>query len=334
MELNNPQRHISYPLETLKRLSPEQWAMMEVKDAQDLTALDKCYAAFSPLDENWLDFRNELHMTSDKHLFKEQPSSSRLPLYEGKMIWQYNHRYEKPQYWVDTDALHENLFSKELSRMAADLGITREEAEKHSNAISYEHEFIRLGFRAIANNTRERTLILSLLPKNCAVGNSIYISVPKRYCLGKNHTADVEAVSALRLLFVLAWFNSLPVDWLLRSMVEKNVNKTFVYRLPIPQPADNEILANPDYLRLTKNAALLTLAASWKDFAEIAPPLKIKHADVPASPKACDKLRAENDRIVARLYRITNDEFAYLLKSFRVMADKSPEYVALLTSNL
>jgi hypothetical protein len=334
MELNNPQRHISYPLETLKRLSPEQWAMMEIKNAQVFPMLVKCYSAFLPLNKEWLNFRRELDGTNDKALFKEQSSPARFPLYEGEMIWQYNHRYEKPRYWVDTDALHKNLFSKELNRIATDLKLKQKEAVKHSDAIRYECEFIRLGFRDVANSDNERTLILSLLPENCAVVNTIYISIPKRYCLGKNHTVDVEAVSTLRLLFVLAWFNSLPADWLLRFMVEKHASKTFVYRLPIPQPADNEILENPDYLRLTKNAALLTLAASWEDFAEIAPPLKIKRADVPASPKACDKLRAENDRIVARLYGITNDEFAYLLKSFRVMADKSPEYVALLTSNL
>jgi hypothetical protein len=332
MELDSPQRIIPYSLNTLERLSPEHCSIMEVECRPDLDVLAKCYAAFQPLKETWLDFRRELDMTNDKHLFIEQPSPTRLPLYEGKMIWQYDHQYDNARYWVDTNALHEVLSSKELSRMAADLKVNRNEAEKHLGAIRYEYGFIRLGFRAIANNTNERTLILSLLPKNCVVGNSIYVSIPKHYCLQADHTVGIEAISVLRLLFVLAWFNSLPADWLLRFMVEKNVNKTFVYRLPIPQPTDAEIIANPDYKQLVTNAALLTLAADWEDFADIAQLLNIQKKEVPAIDKACDKLRAENDQIVARLYGITDAEFMNLLKSFRVMADNRPEYITLLDS--
>lgn len=40
--------------------------------------------------------------------------------------------------------------------------------------------------------------------------------------------------------------------------------------------------------------------------------------------------RAGNDKIVAKLYGITDSELAHLLKSFKDMATKRPEYVALL----
>ena len=42
-----------------------------------------------------------------------------------------------------------------------------------------------------------------------------------------------------------------------------------------------------------------------------------------------DTLRAENDKIVARLYGITAPEFPHLLGSFKGMATKWPEYLAL-----
>ena len=43
-----------------------------------------------------------------------------------------------------------------------------------------------------------------------------------------------------------------------------------------------------------------------------------------------DLLRAENDKIVARLYGITDTEFKHVLKSFKGMSTKRPEYIALL----
>jgi phage I-like protein len=100
--------------------------------------------------------------------------------------------------------------------------------------------------------------------------------------------------------------------------------------LPVPQPTDADIRANPDYAQLAKNALLLSLAASWDDFAELAPLFDIQRSEVPVTHKAMDSLRAENDKIVARLYGITATEFANLLASFKGMTTKRPEYLALL----
>jgi type II restriction/modification system DNA methylase subunit YeeA len=329
-ELDDEERHIPYPLTTLKHLSPEQWAMMELRDRKDLKILDKCYAAFKPLQEDWLDFRNDLHMTNDKDLFLEQPSENLLPLYEGKMIWQYSHALAKPQYWLNPENFDERQSSKEIYRMAQDLGIKRGEAAKHESAIRCDREFFRLGFRDIASDTNERTLIFALLPPQCGVGNTINIGVPKRYVLQTDGQVGILPVSPWRMLFALAWFNSLPVDWLARFMIQIHANKTYLYRLPFPQPTDDDIRTNPDYLTLTKNAALLTLAASWDDFSDLAALFSIQKTDIPANPKACDKLRAENDIIVARLYGITDEELTHLLTSFKVMREKRPEYVTLL----
>ncbi|MBX7491064.1 N-6 DNA methylase [Helicobacter sp. Faydin-H70] len=58
-------------LKEIKRLSPNQLALQEMRDKKDLEILAKCYGAFAPLDLKWLDFRNELHMTQDKDLFIE-----------------------------------------------------------------------------------------------------------------------------------------------------------------------------------------------------------------------------------------------------------------------
>ncbi len=269
-------------------------------------------------------------MTDDKDLFIEQAAPGLLPLYEGKMIWQYSHVFEQPQYWLKPAAFDERLQSKELHRMAQDLGVPKAEAGKHAAAVRYDRDFVRLGFRDIARDTDERTLIFSLLPRNVGAGNTVHLNVPKTYLRDAEGGVTVQATSPLRLLFSLAWFNSLPVDWLARFMIQIHANKTYLFRLPTPQPTDEEIRANPDYAQLAKNALLLSLAASWDDFAELAPLFDVQPADLPATAKARDHLRAENDKIVARLYGITQAELAHLLRSFPGMATKRPEYLALL----
>jgi hypothetical protein len=214
--------------------------------------------------------------------------------------------------------------------MAQDLGVPRSEVEKHSAGVRYDREYVRLAFRSIARDTDERTLIFSLLPRNVGLGHSLFTNASKHYQTNPSGTLTTVAVSPLRLLLALAWFNSLPVDWLARQMIQINVSQTYLYRLPIPQPSDGEILANADYARLAKNALLLTLAASWSDFAELAPLFQVQRKDLPLTAKAKDLLRADNDRTVARLYGITAPELDHLLRSFKGMATKRPEYLALL----
>jgi hypothetical protein len=273
-------------------------------------------------------------MTFDKDLFLEKHVQGLLPLYEGKMIWQYSHVLDKPQSWLDPQAFDQRLHSKELHRMAQLLGVPKTEVAQHAVAVRYDREFVRLGFRIIARDTDERTLIFSLFPRGCGVGNSINISIPKIYVRDSNGGVTTQTVSPLRLLFALAWMNSLVMDWIARQMIQINVNQTYLYRLPMPQPTDEEIRSTPAYTQLAKNALLLTLAAPspqvWDDFHELAPLFHVQKQDVPLTAKAQDTLRAENDHLVAKAYGISPSELAHMLASFKVMANKRPEYIALL----
>ena len=330
----NPERMIDYSLVALKYLSPEQWAMMELRNPRDLPILQKCYTAFKPLSEKWLDFRNELHMTADKDLFIENYQNGLLPLFEGKMIWQFSDQHEKAQYWINPVALDARLQSKELYRMAQNTGLKRTKCKIHHNdAIRYDRNYYRLGFRCVASDTNERTLIFSLLPKGCGVGHSMGVSNPKNYILQSDGNVTVEEISPLRLLFTTAWLNSVPCDWLARFMVQINVSKTYLMRLPLPQPSDAEILDNTHYRTLAKNALLLTMVNSPNNFSElfdeIAPALGVGKKDIPKTSKAQDKLRYQNDQLVANSYGINHAELHYILQSFSVMCNKRPEYMAL-----
>lgn len=329
-ELINVERHVPYPLEILKALSPDHWALMELRDRADLVILEKCYGTYAALSPEWLDFRRELHMTDDKVLFIEKDATGLLPLYQGKMIWQYTHHHDQPEYWLDPVAFDARTHSKELYRMAQDLDVPKAEASKYASAVRYDREFVRLGVREIARDTDERTLIFSLIPKNVGIGHKVNFVIPKIYALDGKGQVTVRVVSHLRLLFSLAWFNSVPVDWIARFMIQISVSKTYLHRLPMPQPTDDEIRANPDYAQLAKNALLLSLAASWDDFAELAPLFDVQPQDLPPTAKAQDTLRAQNDTLVAGLYGITKAELAHLLRSFKVMASKRAEYLTLL----
>ncbi len=86
---------IGLPLsvELIRRLSPDSHSVMEFKSETDIRIAEKMLK-FPLLGEKiegkWnLALTREFDMTNDSHLFKTEPGKGRLPLFEGKMIHQF-----------------------------------------------------------------------------------------------------------------------------------------------------------------------------------------------------------------------------------------------------
>ena len=336
---------IKLTLKDIKTLSPNQLALQEVRSKKDLEILRKCYEAFEPLSLEWLDFRRELDMTNDKDLFIESYREGLFPLFEGKMIHQFSAYFSEPQYFLNPSAFDKRLKSKEIYRLKQDLGLETKEyerliessypqisKEKAENAfITYDRNFYRLGFRAVASDTNERTAIFSLLPKNVGCGNTLWVSVPKQYILDSHSHITIKPVSTKRILFALGIFNALVVDFIARSMVQIHLNKTYISRIPLPQPSDEEIERN--YAFIYKTALILQLYNDKTgQFKELQDKYAIKNNEIPNTQKSYDTLRAKLDIHIAKLYGLSKTEFAILLESFKVLKSKQPEYIALLQS--
>lgn len=338
---------IETSLEEIAILSPSQIALQEVRDKKDLEILAKCYARFKPLSLEWLDFRRELDMTNDKKIFIESFSEGLLPLYEGKMIHQFNAEFSEPSYFLDSTSFDKRLRSKEIHRLKQDLGINSKEYENilktlsnsqsvevlEDSLICYDREFFRLGFRDIASDTNERTAIFCLLPKNVGFGHSMFANIPKRYIIDSHGAIAIQSVSHKRLLFALGIFNSLVVDYIARGMVQIHLSKTYIVRIPLPQPSDEELESKQDYVYIYKNALILQLYHDKAgDFEDLQKEFGIDKGQIPSTQKAYDTLRAKLDIHIAKLYGLSKEEFCAMLESFKVLNDKQPHYIALLKS--
>ena len=132
-------------------------------------------------------------MTAESELFRTRPAKGALPLYEGKMIWQFDGRYAAPRYWIN-----EKRGRRALLKRAADDG----------QRLDYQQE--RLAVRAVAANTNERSLIATLLPGGVFCGNSLL-----------TNRGPLQRKDGLYLVAVL---NSFVLDWYLRRATTANVN--------------------------------------------------------------------------------------------------------------
>ena len=330
---------IKYDMKTLKAFSPTHLALADVTDKIVFEILKKAYARFEIINPDYINFRNELHMTSDKDIFYEEESD--VPLYEGKMIHQFNSKFAKPTRFLNLQEFDERLKSKEIDRMARDLSsannsikFTKKDIIKkgYDKFIKYDREFFRFTIRAIASDTNERTLIGVILPKNVGFGHSMFAEIPKRYAIDNDEVIYIENSSSKKL-FLMSIFNSFVVDFIARLNIAMNVSKTYLMRLPIPQPSDIELNENRDYQTLIINSLKLTLHYNFDDFKELAKEYNITKKDLPPTPKQVDMLKIKNDIIIAQMYGISYKELEHILSTFKVFDSKNHKYIISLLSS-
>ncbi|HPG61131.1 MAG TPA: ATP-binding protein [Casimicrobium sp.] len=274
----------------IKRLSPDSHSVMEFKSELDIEIAKKMLRhplLGERMEGAWnLVLGNEFHMTGDSKLFKTASGPGRLPLYEGKMIHQFESGLAPTRYWVDANEGRSAI----LGKGAVDSG----------QVLAYQR--YRFAYRAIARNTDSRTLISTVLPADCFFGHSM--------------NADKAGTSAQAQLLSCALLNSYCFDYFLRQMVTANLTMFFLYQCPVPR----ESLQASSSTNLIRRAA--RLICTTPDFDDLAKSVGLRsHKDGAIHAAERAQLRAELDGLVAHLYGLTETEFAHILKTFPLVPD-------------
>jgi len=279
----------------IRKLSPDSHSVMEFKSEQDIAIAEKLLK--HPLlgdkrEGEWqVGFTAEFHMTNDaKGLFETEPAQGRLPLYEGKMIWQFDAHYEQPRYWVDSAKGRQALLGRR---------------EDHGQWMDYQA--YRLGFRDIAANTNERTLVSTLIPPTFH-GNKL----PTAKVFDENGNRLLDSHTQL---FLCTVWNSFVIDWMLRQKVTTTIN-FFLHQLPVPRLTE----ADSAFVSIVERAARLT--CTTPEFDDLAKEVGLgSHKNGATDPAERARLRAELDGLVAHLYGLTEAEFAHILTTFPLVAE-------------
>lgn len=266
-------------------------------------------------------FKTMFHMSNDSHLFRTRKElqdrglhlgeDSRfrgngetwLPLYEAKMIHQYDHRF----------ATYESIDGSERTR---DVTLAEHQNPNYSPLPRYwvREEDVEaanggmadwfLGFRDIARNTDERTAIFSLLPWS-AVANSLPILQFDFPCL--------------ELPFSLvANLSTFVFDFAVRQKVGgTHLNFFIVKQLPVLGPSDYN--SNQLTTIASKVVALSSSSTSLKAITSQSGSSEWVFEWIPEERLL---LRTELDAIYAHLYGLSREDFTYILDTFPIVQRK------------
>ncbi len=274
-------------VDSLVRFSPDSLSVMEFQTRYDYDLAERVYGHWPLLGEIIADiwnvkFISEFHITNDRYLFNE--NSQGLPLYEGKLIHQFNAFFGKPRFWLDEQPASNRLASKYRVPI---------------NELDYLKP--RLAFRGIASSTNERTLITAILP-------------PRSFSEGRTATTVIQSgIKIIEQIFLASCLNSFVLDWVLRQKVTSNINMFYIYQLPVPRLT----VGNPYFDAIVPRAARLT--CTRPEFADLWQEVMGETWDATKAaldPATRQQVRNELDALIAHLYGLSRTDFAHILSTF------------------
>lgn len=262
-----------------------------------------------------------------------------VPLFEGKMIWHYNHHYgtwptggERPN---AIDSPSQDFLANPSHSIMPWYWVPLTEVENRKVKTNSDGEIIwewkhsyLTGFRDITNATNERTFVISLIPAEAGVGNS---------------TTLLYADGAVANTLALATASSLPFDYVARQKIGgSHASISFVKQFPVI-PFD-QIPADLQW-EITRRVAELTYfnhdLDGWAQelFDELTDEQKLELPQLgEQKPFIFDSdrravLQAELDAIIGHLYGLNTEDMRYILdpedvcgpgcinETFRVLKD-------------
>ncbi len=300
------------PVDMIQEFSPDALAIMELNSQYEIDIARKMYARWPKFGDEAAGpphrhYMAEIHMGNDRDLFSDEPTG--LPLYEGRMVDQYDHRAKGYRGGRGRSADWEGLpFTSPCKSIQSQWFVPEDRLPRkvRDRVLTY-----RIGFGDVASPTNERTLIAALIPPGCVCGDKV-------------PTISFGPGQEWACLVWLAVANSFSMDFLARKKVSLKMSYTVLDSLPFPRLE----LADPVVARIAPLVLALTCTARemtpfWNIMAVhgwVEPAPTLDPCPGVLDEDARLEVRAELDVFVARdLFGLTRDEMSYVLDTFPIV---------------
>jgi len=297
----------------IREQSPDALAIPEVTDAVDAalaTRMSVCWPLFGdeaagpPVRH----YQRELDMGTDRELFGDFPDG--LPVYEGRMVDQFDHRAKAYRSGRGRSAVWEALpFGDSRKAIVPQWHLP---PEKIPNKLGDRVWRYRVGWCDVTAPRNERSLVAALIPPGVICGHSL---------------PTLEFIDREFDWAYMPWLataNSLCMDYLARKRVTLHVAFGVLDSLPFPRlPIDHAIVERLGRLALRLTCTAPEMTAYWNAMAPYGWCEPVPEDATPpgfADPDLRAAARAELDAVVAReLFGLNAEELAGILDTFPVL---------------
>jgi Eco57I restriction-modification methylase len=311
---------IKMPVALVREFSPDALALMEFGSQTDISIAVKMYGCHPKFGDGTAGpphrhYMAELHMGNDRDLFVED--SAAIPVYEGRMVAQYDHRAKGYRSGRGRQAAWQDLaFANPSKSIQPQWFVAR---DKVPDKIRERYLHYRIGFCDVASPTNERTLVSTLIPPGCICGDKVPTITFPGYPFA--HAVWIGVA------------NSFAMDFIARKKVALKMSYTVLDSLPFPRFAAAD--GPPKYI-VPRVARLICTGPEMLDFWD-----QLAEDDwVPRRPEAMaipgemnDQrralLEAELDSYVAKeVFGLSRDELSFVLDTFPIVEKRDQKVFA------
>ncbi len=296
----------------IREQSPDALAIPEVTSAGDAELAARIsgrwplfgdHAAGPPIQH----YQRELDMGNDRELFGDL--SEGLPVYEGRMVDQFDHRAKAYRSGRGRSAVWDPLSFGDPRK--AIVPQWRLPAENLPKKLGDRTTHYRVGWCDVTAPRNERSLLAALIPPGVICGHKVpTFSFPEGF--------------EWSYMPWLAVANSFCVDFLSRKKVALSMSITVLDSLPFPRlPLTHPVANRLAWLALRLTCTSPEMTAYWNAMAAHGLCELIAEDDAPpgfADTEQRAAARAEIDAVVARaLFDLSAEELAAILDTFPVL---------------
>lgn len=304
---------INVTSEELELINPETGLLPNVADSKEFSFLLRTHRSLSVFAKEFpkCHFGRLVHLTAHAEHISTKSEKTRVPIYEGKFIEQYDNRFSTfagmsadERYQAKASARRQPGDSFVAPKLAPECRYFIDKKFWESFLDRYDQPY-SLCWRSLTSPTNQRTMVASIIP-----------SMPTCQSVQLLQTTPVED-----LLMILALFNSKVFDFFVRlKMGGIDLTQSVVRQIPVPfREAWNSMvtLHGVDYTALDAVRALERLlyrnepdlCGLWDGVPEI------KNAD--NYYKTAADVREEIDKIIFQMYGLTSAEEKMVRNSFK-----------------
>ncbi len=278
-------------------------------------------------------------MTNDSHLFRTAPqledegfypvqgnhwkrgSETYLPLYQGRMIWHFDHRANSVR--VNPESTHNPYLSEAVSeeQHADPTFLPKSQYWVPTRAV--EPSFAQsdgwtLGFRDITNPTNIRTFVAALVPW-AGYGNTVPLLIEHPEGVG-DLPDGAPALDAASAACIVGNMNSFCTDFVARQKAQgTHMNWYIVEQLPVIAPGDYDRRFGAVTARELVRDHVLRLTYTAHDMAPFARDLGYDGPPFVWDEEERRHLRARLDALYFHLYGLSRDDAGYVLNTFPIV---------------
>ena len=308
-DINDEEKYIKLDIGDIGMMNPKSKTCPIFREKRSFKIIKRIYQKF-PLntinnrnnnDEWKIVLKTPFNMANDSYLFEAEKKDDKeyVPLYEAKMIHQYDHRYNTYE-GISKESLNEGkprLLTKEEKRIENSV-LPRYWIKKKALFSRYGDKQWYLVYRMITNATNERTLISCIVPQ-CACGHTLSL---------------IENLSTREALIFLANINSFCMDFIVRQKLSGTSLTHWIFE-QLPLIPKNSYLKKIEYEIIKYSFYLSYTTKDLNAFSQVLDEFELSKPNIWNIEKRL-VYKSILDAIYFHLYSIEETDVEFIMDNF------------------